>query len=38
LTKRVYELIPKRNTERLERKLDQLVWQAFGLPLEEVTR
>lgn len=38
LTKQIYELIPKHNTEHLEKKLDQLVRQAFGLPIEEVTR
>jgi hypothetical protein len=38
LAKRIYELIPERNTEHLEKELDQLVWQAFGLRIEEVTR
>ena len=30
LAKRIYDLIPSPNAKDLEKKLDQLVWQAFG--------
>ncbi len=36
--KRVYELTPSAAADQLERKLDRLVWRAFGLPVEEVAR
>ncbi len=36
--KRVYTLIPSPETDDLENELDRLVWQAFGLTVEEVGR
>lgn len=34
----IYDLVPSSKAADSERSLDQLVWQAFGLPVEEVTR
>jgi adenine-specific DNA-methyltransferase len=36
--KRVYALIPSSEADDLEKELDRLVWQAFGLAVEEVGR
>lgn len=36
LAKKIYELIPSQQTEELEKKLNELVWSAFGLGTEKI--
>ncbi|MGH2494059.1 MAG: Eco57I restriction-modification methylase domain-containing protein [Ktedonobacteraceae bacterium] len=36
--KAIYEAVGTANAVAMEKRLDQMVWQAFGLPFEEVTR
>ncbi|MFQ5639931.1 MAG: Eco57I restriction-modification methylase domain-containing protein [bacterium] len=36
--KRIYECIPSSEAKRLQKELDAMVWEAFGLVVEEVSR
>ncbi len=38
LARSVYSAVPSRESDALQKELDRLVWGAFGLPIEEVTR
>lgn len=38
LAKEVYQLKPEKDTEQIEKEIDNLVWEAFGLPIKEVGR
>lgn len=38
LAKKIYSIIPSKKAESLEKQLDGLVWQAFGVSVEKITR
>ncbi len=37
-TKQIYDCAPLSETDRLQKELDTMIWEVFGLPVEEVRR